>query len=363
MVILVIITIMKAETSVKDLNPRQVVAILRILRDAREPIGSSVISEELKNYGFEHSSRTIRLYLQEMETAGLVTPSRRGRDGGRSITSLGLEEIRDALVKDRVDFMATKVDNLAYKVTFHPEKRKGLIVVNLTIIDQAHLKSAVQEMTPAFRAGMGMGDYVYLAQAGEQFGDYYIPPGKIGLGTVCSVTLNGVLLNSRIPTVSRFGGVLEFHQGQPSRLTDLIYYNGTSLDPLEIFIKGRLTSVREAARTGHGRIGASFREIPSAALSEMSPILRQLKEIGLGGVLLLGKPNQPLLEFPVEEGRTGLIVSGGLNPISAIEEAGIPTVNHALCTLLEFDKMIHYKEVLRMVTRDEFHFRMSDLVL
>ena len=173
------------------------------------------------------------------------------------------------------------------------------------------------------------------------------------------VTLNGCCSTPH-STVSRFGGVLEFHQGQPSRYRlDLLWH----LSDLEIFIKGRLTSVREAARTGHGRIGASFREIPSAALSEMSPILRQLKEIGLGGVLLLGKPNQPLLEFPVEEGRTGLIVSGGLNPISAIEEAGIPTVNHALCTLLEFDKMIHYKEVLRMVTRDEFHFRMSDLVL
>ena len=36
-----------------------------------------------------------------------------------------------------------------------------------------------------------------------------VPPGKVGLATVCSVALNGVLLKAGIPVQSRFGGVLE----------------------------------------------------------------------------------------------------------------------------------------------------------
>jgi hypothetical protein len=39
----------------KEINPKQKVAILRILRDAREPIGSAIIAEEIKAYGFDLS--------------------------------------------------------------------------------------------------------------------------------------------------------------------------------------------------------------------------------------------------------------------------------------------------------------------
>ena len=196
-----------------------------------------------------------------------------------------------------------------------------------------------------------MGSLTCLANEGDRLGDYLIPPGKVGIGTVCSVTLNGVLLNSGIPTVSIFGGVLEIDKGIPARFTDVIHYNGTSLDPLEIFIKGKLTHVREAARMGRGRIGASFREIPTSAAGKDQSIRNQLKDLGLEGILLLGKPNQTLLEFPVEEGRTGMIVAGGLNPASAIEEAGIFSEQIALGTLFEYQQLIHFKKLQTLIER------------
>ncbi|RJP30432.1 MAG: DUF128 domain-containing protein [Candidatus Omnitrophota bacterium] len=339
----------------KDINPKQKVAILRILRDAGEAIGSATIADELAAYGFELSGRTIRLYLQEMEQDGLVTPARRGREGGRTITPAGYEEIHDALVTNRVGFMASKVDELACRTTLNLRSRSGLVVLNVTTIDETQLNRAIREMVPVFKMGMGMGEFIVLARAGECLGSFRVPPGKVGIGTVCSVTINGVLLSARIPAVSRFGGVLEVHDGRPVRFTDVIYYNGTSLDPLEIFIKGGLTSVREAARTGHGRIGASLREIPTASLSETRTIRSRLEEIGLNGILMLGKPNQSLLEFPIDEGRTGMIVTGGLNPTAAIQEAGIPTSNIALCTMVEFDRLIHFKkEMANVMAREEF---------
>ncbi|MEW6237413.1 MAG: NrpR regulatory domain-containing protein [Candidatus Omnitrophota bacterium] len=338
----------------KDFNQKQKMMILRILRDAKEPIGSAAIAEEMKNYGFDLCGRTIRLYLQEMEKEGVVTSTRRGRDGGRAITPQGLEEIHDAMVNERVGFMAGKMDALACQMTFNPASRNGLVVVNVTIIDRTHLVSAAREMMPVFRAKLGMGDYIVLARAGEQLGGFYIPPGKVGVGTMCSVTINGLFLAARIPMTSVFGGVLEINEGRPFRFTDLIYYNGTSLDPLEIFIKGKLTSVREAARTGHGRIGASMREVPSPAFKKLEKLRRQLDDLGLGGGLFLGKPHQSLLDFPIEEGRMGLIVTGGLNPLAAVEEAGIPTANYALASLIDFEKMIHYKELPHLIEQEEF---------
>ncbi len=316
-----------------------------MLRDTNQPVGSTTIAQEIEAQGFEVSPRTIRLYLQQMEQEGLVAQARRGRNGGRAITPKGIEEIKDALVTDRIGFTAAKVDTLAWRITFDLDTAVGLIVLNVSMIDEFSLEAAINEMMPVFKAGLGMGEYVVIGTEGEQWGDFHIPPGRIAVGTVCSVALNGILLNSRIPTLSRFGGVIEVHEGRPVRFTDVIYYDGTSLDPLEIFITGGLTSVREAARTGHGRIGVSFREIPTAALAQVDRIHKKMERMGLGGILMQGKPNQSLLEFPVHEGRTGIIVKGGLNPVAAVQEVGIPTRNFALCTLLEFNRLIHYTQL------------------
>jgi len=114
---------------------------------------------------------------------------------------------------------------------------------------------------------------------------------------------------------------------------------------LGIFIKGGMTSVRQVVLTGSGKIGASFREVPSVALPKVEKIRRKLDKIGLGGVLIIGKPGLPLLEIPVSEGRVGMIVAGGLNPLAAVEESGITTENIALRKLFEFEQLIPFWEL------------------
>ena len=47
-------------------------------------------------------------------------------------------------------------------------------------------------------------------------------------------------------------------------------------------------------------------------------------------LLAIGTPNQPLFDIPVGEGRAGLIVTGGLNPIAALCEAGVPVTFQSL---------------------------------
>ncbi|MFB3789176.1 MAG: DUF128 domain-containing protein [bacterium] len=329
----------------RDVPPRLKIAMLRILRDAGEAIGSAVITQQLKSFGFDLSSRTIRLYLKQMEEDGLVGEAARGRDGGRVITPLGLDEIRDAQVVDRVGFTSTKIDALACQTTFNLALRTGLIVLNVSTLDEEHLPEALRLMFPVFQAGLGMGRYLALARAGERLGNFLVPPDQAAVGTVCSVTLNGVLLKHGIPVSSRFGGVLELQNRECARFTEVIDYAGSSLDPLEIFIKSGLTSVYQAALTGNGRIGASFREVPSAVAGTVQSIHRRMEQLGLGGIIRMGAPNQPLLDFPVPEGKTGFLVTGGMNPVAAVEEAGIRTRNMALCTLYQFEKLISVQEL------------------
>ncbi len=324
----------------------QRLAILRVLHDTDGLLGSGAIAEAISVWGFEMSPRTIRLHLHEMEQEGLVIHAKQGRNGGRRITDRGVEELRNSRVTERVGFTAARVDALSWKMRFDLESSSGTIVLNVTTIDERNVSRALEEMAPVFRARLGMGRHLTVSASGESLGDFKVPEGKVAIGTVCSVTLNGVLLRKGIPTVSRFGGVLEVANGRPVRFTDVIYYDGTTLDPLEVFIKGGLTSVREAARTGHGRIGASFREVPTEAIHEVEEITRELDRIGLNGVFLIGRPNQPLLDFPVHHGRTGMVVTGGLNPVAAIEESGIETTSVALASLLEFGDLVYYENLI-----------------
>ena len=332
-----------------EIDAQHKVAILRALRDSTGTTGSREIAQYLRHDGITLSPRTVRLYLEIMEREGLVGRAKRGRKGGRALTSRGMDEIKDSLVVRRLGFTAARVDSLAWQMTFDLKTRKGLIVLNITTFDAGRTRQALAEMVPVFEARLGMGSHVLKAREGESIGGFVVPEGRMAIGTVCSVTINGIFLKAGIPTTSRFGGVLEIHDGRPLRFTDMIYYDGTSLDPLEIFIKGGLTSVSRAASSGNGRIGAGFREVPTAALDAVEKIRRDLRTIGLDGILIIGRPNQPLLDIPVHDGRTGVIVAGGLNPASAIEEAGIPTENSALSCLYEFENLVHFSELKSIV--------------
>jgi repressor of nif and glnA expression len=172
-----------------------------------------------------------------------------------------------------------------------------------------------------------------------------VPDGQIGFGTVCSVTINGIFLKAGIPVTSRFGGVLQIENSELSRFTALISYEGSSLDPLEIFIKSRMTDVLGAVKNRYGKILASFREIPVVSLDKARQLSNDLKKKGIGGILIIGNPNQPLLEMPVAVDKAGMVIVGGLNPIAALEEKGISTVSKAMSTLYRFSDLIKFKEL------------------
>jgi repressor of nif and glnA expression len=244
-----------------------------------------------------------------------------------------------------VGFVASKIDALTYQMDFSLRKQNGRIILNVSTLSRSDLQRAIPHMQQIFRTGLGMGRFVVLGFPGDKIGNKLIEDSKIAIGTVCSVTVNGVLLKEGIHATSRFGGILEIVKGRPLRFTEIIHYDGSSLDPLEIFIKGRMTSVYQAALTGNGKIGASFREFPSVAYQQVEKIRKKLEQVGLGCILMIGKPGRPLLDIPVSEGRAGMIVAGGLNPLAAVEECGIVTESTAMGTLFEFDKLIPFWEL------------------
>jgi len=297
-------------------------AILKVLAAHDHPVGSARIGRELANMGVDVRPRTIRFRLERLDAAGLTECV--SRRAGRRVLPAGQEELARFHVIERLGFIAARVDVLAYRMSFDPRAAAGTIIANVATIRKADLTRSLQAIRTVLEAGLGMGDRLALAEQGDVLAGVRIPPGRLGLGTVCSVAVNGMLLKRGIPVVSRFGGLLEVRDRAPVRFVQLIDYAGTTMDPLEAFIKAGMTSVLECAAGGSGIIGASFREVPSVALDAVLQAARERDAFGVSGILLTGQPNQPLLDIPVSEGRTGIVVIGGMNPFAAMFEAGIP---------------------------------------
>jgi len=327
---------------------RKVVPILRVLDDADQPLGSTRIARELHAHGIDLSHRTIRYYLLLMDQTGLThSLGKRGRE----ITLRGKMELRGAETVDRVGFLASTVDAMAYRMAFDLQRWTGKVIVNVSLVDAADLQAAVEEMIKVYNAGLGIGRFAAVATVGERLGGFEILRGKRGIATICSITINGVLLKAGIATHSRFGSLLEIRHNRPHRFTQIINYDGTSIDPLEIFIRGKMTEVHRAVNTGTGIVGASFREVPTAAVNEVERINTELERTGLGGALLIGRPNQQVLDVPVMQGRTGMIVMAGLNPIAAVEERGISTINWAMKTMMSLDRLVPIDEMQAIASK------------
>lgn len=274
----------------------------------------------------------------EMDRDGLTRLV--SRRAGRELTTLGEEELLRINVVRKIGFVASKINTLVCRMTFEGDKKVGTIVTNVSQIPRRTLARAMEGMRAVFDRGLTMGTCLRISPNN--------PSSKLSeIATVCSVTANGVLLKKGIPVSSRFGGLLEMRKGRPLRFVEIIEYNGTTLDPLEIFIQARMTSVKECARTGSGLIGASFREFPSVAVEDVLQAKEMMEKAGLGGILLMGRPGQPLLDIPVSDGLTGMIVVAGLNAVAALREEGIEVELESLAGLEDFSAFSPFEDLYR----------------
>jgi HTH-type transcriptional regulator, global nitrogen regulator NrpRI len=323
---------------------RKILAILKVLSNFREPMGARIIAKNLKDHGVELSERGVRYHLKLTDERGL-TQLMSDWDG-RTITLKGLAEIDNAMVNDKVGFAISRIELLAFRTSFDYKNRTGLIPVNVSFFPQGKFKDALRAMKPAFESGFCVSNLVAVVDAGQSIGELIVPPGNVGLATICSVVINGTLLKAGIPMDSRFGGLLQIQNNRPARFTQVIHYNGSSLDPSEIFIKARMTSVKEASQTGTGQVLANFREIPAICSPIAEKVISGLENAGINGVLKVGKVSEKVCEIDVDLNKIGIVLLGGLNPIAATVEAGIEVENKSMSTLVEYQNLINYEKLI-----------------
>ncbi len=323
---------------------RKTMSILRILSESSQPLGARLVSRSLEEHGVELGERAVRYHLKLMDERGLTRPLQR-RDG-REITPLGIEELNNALVADKVGFVLEKIELLAFRTSFDIEKRSGLVPINVSFFLKERFAEALQVMKKAFRAGLCVSDLVAVAAEGEKLGEVLVPRGKVGLATVCSLIVNSSLLKAGIPIDSRFGGVLQMQNNQPLRFVNLIYYSGSTVDPSEVFIQAKMTDVQGVIKEGEGKVLANFRELPARCRPLVEEVTNRLKEAGLSGLIMMGSPSEAVCGISVGLNRVGMILLGGLTPVAAALEAGIGVENQAMSTLLDYQDLVKFKEII-----------------
>jgi repressor of nif and glnA expression len=324
-------------------------AILKALSEDDKAAGAAKLVSRLHAMGISLQPRTVRAHLLEMDREGLTTLV--SRRLGRVLTERGRRELTNADAFSKLGFVAAKVDDLGYRMSYSLRSGRGTVVANLALISDRDLSRSLLHVAPIFRSNLAVSNRLAVARAGEKIGGFTVPIGSVVLATICSVTVNGILLSNGIPVTSRFGGLLEMRDGEPLRFVDVIEYRGTTVDPLEVFIGAGMTSVSQCAKTGNGIIGASFREIPSGAVTLTRRVLARLQDHDLGGDLAIGEGSLPLFDIPVTAGRTGLIVIGGLNPLAALREAGVPATTRSLSGLADISKFMPFEEAAMLGKR------------
>jgi len=314
--------------------------ILTTLDRCQKTMTSGQIARQLSDHGIELPERTIRYHLKVLDQKG-YTENHNKR--GRKISRAGKTELTHGFACKRVGFIINKINNLSLLTDFNPETLTGKVILNVICVPEAQAPKALLAMSAVLDSPYSFSSRILVKKNGRAFGGLTVPPGMVGIGTVCSMTLNGILLKAGIPIESKYGGIVEIDKHLPQTFSAFIGYEKSSVSPLEVFLKSGMTDVGRTLAQGTGRVLASLREVPSTCLQEVKKQCRRLNDNGLGGRIFFGPSPQACLNIPLSPGRAGLVLLGNLNPAAVLAEEGIPAVSYSMETLCEYADLVPVK--------------------
>ncbi|HBH62096.1 MAG TPA: hypothetical protein DDX85_10250, partial [Nitrospiraceae bacterium] len=168
-------------------------SILKILDKHTDVVGSKEISSQLTMHGIDLTERTVRYHLKILDERGLTEVF--GKEG-RKITDQGRNEIQYSHVSQKLGFVISKIESLSYLTTINLETLKGDVILNISFFPEEERKNVMRMLKPVFSSPYVMSDRIIFARGGGRIRDVTIPQGRIGIGTVCSVTINGIFLKA-----------------------------------------------------------------------------------------------------------------------------------------------------------------------
>lgn len=231
-------------------------------------------------------------------------------------------------IQQRVTFLPSKSWNLIQQVNFDFKTKKGNIISNISYIKKDNLGDALAIMEETYNNNLNyINPYYKLINHPND-------DEKIGIATICSLSIDGLLINNGIMSTPQYGGLLELND-TPSFI-DLISYNSSSIDPHKVFLAKNMTSISK--NNDFKKILASLKEIPYISRDNAIYILNTLNKIGFS-IYKIGKPREVLYNAKVDKYNFGVVAGSGLNSIAPIKENDIDVEIKAIEMLIPFEKM------------------------
>ncbi|MCZ7402891.1 MAG: NrpR regulatory domain-containing protein [Candidatus Methanoperedens sp.] len=314
---------------------RKMIAILKIIHESHTPLGARLIADRMNSQGYVLGERAVRYHLRILDERHLT--KRIGYDG-RVITNLGIAEIDNALVGDRVGFIITKIERLMLDTSFDLKTRQGNVIINISVIEKDDLEKSMEIIKTVIN-GYPFSPYIKILEENSVISDIEIMKGKIGIATMCSITIDGILLKNGITSDPIYGGIMEVKDNKPVCFEDVIVYSGTTIDPMRIFIKKKMTRVLDTVNTGSGKLLANLREIPGSALSRAKEVLDSVAEARIGGIARIGAPGESVLNSVIGAGKAGIVVYAGTNVMAAVSEMGIKVATYPISAVIDFREL------------------------
>jgi len=305
------------------------IEILRILKDHQDPMGAKRLSEILAERGYVMTDRAVQYYLRSLDTRGFTE---KVGNQGRILTPTGIAETDRALVEDRIGFVISNLERLAYRSTFDPDTSTSDVAYNLTIVPDEALESVTSVFDRVRDAECSFFHSYALVDR-----DPRIPHGHTGILTVCSITMDGVFQHNGIPVKMAYGGTIRIEKRKPVEFVDLIGYQGSTVDPLQLFINSGLTSIGSYIRDGNGILLANIRQIPGSSWDRASDLIDRMQKCGFRFPLMMGKGR--IFNLSADPGRISLVSYSGMNSIGYATEEGFKLVTEIGAGTIPFSRV------------------------
>ena len=227
----------------------------------------------------------------------------------------------------KVTFVLEKIINLMSQVTFDYETYHGDIITNIPYVDKENLDESLEIIYQLNKdhPNYFMGNKYALLEDKED---------KVGIATICSLTVDGILTNNGIVSLPTYSGLLDIDSRQ-HRFIELISYTGSSIDPHEIFINKNMCAIDTGDNTSD-KILASVHSVPYVAREEVLNIFDSINDAGFN-FLEIGKPNQYIYNSKIDMYHFGYATAGGLNPIEKVKESGVCVDVKSIEKIMDFD--------------------------
>lgn len=314
--------------------------ILKILANSDMPLGAKSISEKLQERGFSVKKETVQYYLRTLDELGLTYKI---GIAGRTISEKGIEELKKGMIRERIGSFIELREEYAYNANFDPERGRGLVSLNVGVVRENELSKALRLIQRCMDSGLAMSRLIKIYERGK--GKIRVGEGEVGIGLVSTSVVDAALIGSRINATPTFAGILQYMDWRPMRFVHAISYYGSTLDPVDLFIRSGMCGVKDAVEIGYGTIPADVREIPSILRRKALEILKKLDRIGINGTVYVSGAENDALGIPVNNYRSGVVVIAGSTPLAYLMEKGVDVGIRILAAYERLEKLENIEEI------------------